>query len=315
MKNYYEILGVNQQATIKEIKKAYRDLAKKYHSDSHPDDTSTDELMKEINAAYEVLSDPIKRANYDYNLKNNLNFNETDEVREARRNETWKATIDILKEALENAMMGEKLKNLVSSRNSHLEICELIKKFINSILFRFIFYIIPFFILGFIFNPPSNPRLIWRIFDFILLIIYIFISVVDPYKICSRLISYFNINEKLSKMINDDTETVQKAKEKYNENKEKYNDLKRILPERYAKISVAKRMLEYLESGKAKTIEEAAYWYDYEVSENIKRNEQRNKAAAKIGIASFLGIMITFLKLAAYAVNQQGKRNKNDDWW
>lgn len=315
MKNYYEILGVNQQATIKEIKKAYRYLAKKYHSDSHPDDTSTDELMKEINAAYEVLSDPIKRANYDYNLKNNNNFNETDEVREARRNETWKATIDILKEALENAIMGEKLKNLVKSCNSNLEICELIKKFVNSILFRFAFYLIPVFILCYIFNPSTPTGLIGKIIDFISLIIYIVISVVDPYKFCSKLISYFKINEILDKRINYNIESVKKAKEKYYANKESYNELKRILPERYSKISVAKRMLEYLESGKAKTIEEAAYWYDYEVSENIKRNEQRNKAAAKIGIAAFLGILITFLKLAAYAVDQQGKRNKNDDWW
>ncbi|MBI5328738.1 MAG: molecular chaperone DnaJ [Deltaproteobacteria bacterium] len=64
-KDYYEILGVNRDASDDEIKKAYRQLAHKYHPDKNPGDKSTEEHFKEINAAYEVLKDPKKRAQYD----------------------------------------------------------------------------------------------------------------------------------------------------------------------------------------------------------------------------------------------------------
>lgn len=64
-KDYYQILNVDRNATEEEIKKAYRRLALKYHPDRNPGDKEAEEKFKEINEAYEVLSDPEKRARYD----------------------------------------------------------------------------------------------------------------------------------------------------------------------------------------------------------------------------------------------------------
>ena len=65
-KNYYEILGVDKKATQDDIKKAYRNLVKKYHPDLHPGDAAAAERFKEINEANEVLSDEKKRKQYDF---------------------------------------------------------------------------------------------------------------------------------------------------------------------------------------------------------------------------------------------------------
>ena len=64
-KDYYKILGVERNSTNDHIKRAYRQLAKKYHPDLHPGDKKAEEKFKEINEAYEVLGDAQKRARYD----------------------------------------------------------------------------------------------------------------------------------------------------------------------------------------------------------------------------------------------------------
>jgi molecular chaperone DnaJ len=63
--NFYELLGINKTATDKDIKAAYRRMARKYHPDVNPGNKSAESKFKEINAAYEVLSDTAKRAKYD----------------------------------------------------------------------------------------------------------------------------------------------------------------------------------------------------------------------------------------------------------
>ena len=64
-KDYYSIMGVSRNATDKEIKQAYRRLARKYHPDVNPGDKAAEEKFKEINEANDVLSDPEKRKKYD----------------------------------------------------------------------------------------------------------------------------------------------------------------------------------------------------------------------------------------------------------
>ena len=64
-KDYYKILGVDKKASKDEIKKAYRKLAMQHHPDRNPGDSQAEDKFKEINEAYQVLSDDDKRSHYD----------------------------------------------------------------------------------------------------------------------------------------------------------------------------------------------------------------------------------------------------------
>ena len=64
-RDYYEVLGISKGASEDEIKKAYKKMARKYHPDLNPDNKEAEEKLKEVNEAYEVLSDPDKKARYD----------------------------------------------------------------------------------------------------------------------------------------------------------------------------------------------------------------------------------------------------------
>lgn len=81
-RNYYEVLGVKRDASEKEIRSAYRRLARKHHPDVNPNDKASEALFKEINAANDVLSDPEKRKKYD---KYGDNWEHADEIERMQR--------------------------------------------------------------------------------------------------------------------------------------------------------------------------------------------------------------------------------------
>jgi molecular chaperone DnaJ len=82
-KNYYEILSVKRDASEKEIRTAYRKLARKHHPDVNPGDKASEAKFKEINAANDVLSDAAKRSKYD---KYGDNWEHADQIEEQQRN-------------------------------------------------------------------------------------------------------------------------------------------------------------------------------------------------------------------------------------
>ncbi|MTI20448.1 J domain-containing protein, partial [Fulvivirga sp. RKSG066] len=81
--NYYRILGLDNFASQKEVKEAYRKLAKKYHPDKHPDKPSYEDKFKRISTAYSVLRDDSKKAHFDEKLKYKTSINTSNSPRYA----------------------------------------------------------------------------------------------------------------------------------------------------------------------------------------------------------------------------------------
>ena len=65
MKDPYEVLGIEPSATLDEVKRAYRALAKELHADANPEDTVAANRFREVTEAYDLLSDPERRAEFD----------------------------------------------------------------------------------------------------------------------------------------------------------------------------------------------------------------------------------------------------------
>lgn len=79
-RNYYQILEVSQEATAQEIKKSYRRLARQYHPDLHPENPVAAERFKEICQAYEILSNPLQRREYDKQFKSSASEYNTSRI-------------------------------------------------------------------------------------------------------------------------------------------------------------------------------------------------------------------------------------------
>ena len=97
-KNYYDILQINKNASPEIIEKAYKTLAKKYHPDLQEESNKkeAEEILKEINEAYEILSNPNKKALYDQNLRNTT-ISQEDYEKMYEQNEELKEELNNLK--------------------------------------------------------------------------------------------------------------------------------------------------------------------------------------------------------------------------
>ena len=93
--DYYQVLGVNKNATEEEIKKAYRKLARKYHPDLNPNDKEANKKFQQINQANEVLSDPEKRKKYDQYGKDWKHAEEFEKAKQSRQQ--WAGAIQVQK--------------------------------------------------------------------------------------------------------------------------------------------------------------------------------------------------------------------------
>lgn len=90
--NYYQILGVDQKADAKTIKNAFRKLAKKYHPDTNQGDARAEKMFKDINEAYSILSNDVKRMDYDASLRGGQQGAQSAQRGSAQRSSAQKKT-------------------------------------------------------------------------------------------------------------------------------------------------------------------------------------------------------------------------------
>lgn len=130
-RNYYEILEIDKNATQEEIKKAYRKLSLKYHPDKNRGNKEAEEKFKEINKAYQILSDPQTKSIYDIYGEdfNDLgggssgsSFNDDEIKREYAKAEAEKQ--ELKKEMLTVEMQGLSILLIVNEFSSYLSITE-----------------------------------------------------------------------------------------------------------------------------------------------------------------------------------------------
>ena len=93
--DYYKILGIDKTATPKDIKSAYRKLARKYHPDLNPNNKDANKNFQEINEANEVLSDPEKRKKYDQYGKDWQHADEFEKQKQYRNNHQVRVEQDL----------------------------------------------------------------------------------------------------------------------------------------------------------------------------------------------------------------------------
>lgn len=139
MKDYYKILELKFGAKEEDIKKAYRILAQKYHPDKHFGNKKYDELFKEINEAYSVLSEPLKKSSYDIKYRNyffqqssSTNTNNTSSSSGNNQNSNTKKE--------ENT--GDTKTNTHQANSMNKETFSDKSKFYNNNTFRFVFLIL-----------------------------------------------------------------------------------------------------------------------------------------------------------------------------
>lgn len=129
MKNYYQILGVAQDATSEEIKKKYKELVRKYHPDVCKDENATEKIA-EINCAYDILSNEDKRKKYDESLNNNTEYQDIEEepfnYEEEINNFSEKEKEFARKIALEK-VIKEEMSKLYTLLDARVEIISLAK--------------------------------------------------------------------------------------------------------------------------------------------------------------------------------------------
>ena len=144
MKNYYETLEVNKKASKEVIEKAYKVLVKKYHPDLN---TDTDKKIKEINEAYEVLSNEFLREQYDKELEKQEVRNNEENIKEFNQN---------MKKHKVGTFSGvlELLKSLYKNKSNKQESKEITRKDVVAILLTIIVVILIGIILWFI--PFTN---------------------------------------------------------------------------------------------------------------------------------------------------------------